>query len=202
MEQEIMSIILNAGDARSKSLLAFREARKGNYEKANEYLKNASESMSIAHKLQTTLIQKEITGEPQEVSMLMVHAQDHLMNAMTIRDMAIEFIEFAKEVKKGQQKQLNKILFACAGGFSTSMLVHKMKKAAEERGLTVEILAVSEDNIRDHLNADVLLLGPQIEHKLEIFSKAFDFPVYVVDMTDYGMMNGEKVLTDILEKVK
>ncbi|MDH6366635.1 MULTISPECIES: PTS sugar transporter subunit IIB [unclassified Breznakia] len=96
---------------------------------------------------------------------------------------------------------VNKILLACSGGFSTSMLVQKMKEAAEQKGLAIEILAVGEDNIFEHLDSDVLLLGPQIGHKLEDLSEELDFPVFVIDMMDYGTMNGEKVLSEILEKI-
>lgn len=95
-----------------------------------------------------------------------------------------------------------KILLACAGGFSTSMLVTKMKKAAENKGLEVEILAVAEENVADHLDSDILLLGPQIGHKLDDFTSEFDFPVHVIDSMDYGTMNGENVLNFALEEIK
>lgn len=98
MEQEIMKIILNAGDARAKCLIALRKARNGEFEEAEKQLKEASESMVEAHKYQTELIQKEISEEQQEINLLMVHAQDHLMTALAIKDMVIELIEFAKEI--------------------------------------------------------------------------------------------------------
>ncbi|WP_207940695.1 PTS system, cellobiose-specific IIA component [Enterococcus sp. DIV2402] len=100
MEQEIMNIILNAGDAKAKCLVALRTARKGDFEKAEEQLKAASESMILAHKVQTDLIQAEVRGEKQELSLLMIHAQDHLMTAMTIKDMVLEMIEYAKDLNK------------------------------------------------------------------------------------------------------
>lgn len=97
---------------------------------------------------------------------------------------------------------IKKILLACSGGFSTSMLVKKMQDSAKTKNLEIEILAVGEDNIMDHLDSDVLLLGPQIGHKLEDFKEEFDFPVFVIDMLDYGTMNGEKVLHEVLEEMK
>lgn len=98
MEQEIMNIILNAGNARAKCLIALKTARTGDLEKAEEQLKVATESIVIAHKYQTELIQREVSGEKQEVNLLMVHAQDHLMTALAIKDMVIELIEFAREI--------------------------------------------------------------------------------------------------------
>ena len=106
MEEEIMTIILNAGDARSKCLLALKSARKGEFEKAKEQLKQVSQSMVLAHDVQTRLIQKEISGEKHEVSLLMVHAQDHLMTAMAIRDMVEEMVAYAEELDKRMEEKL------------------------------------------------------------------------------------------------
>ena len=97
---------------------------------------------------------------------------------------------------------IKKILLACSGGFSTSMLVHRMKEAAVAKNLNIEILAVGEDNIFEQLDSDVLLLAPQIAHKLEDLSSDLNMPVFTIDMMDYGMMNGEKVLAEVLEKVE
>uniref|UniRef100_UPI00403F0B6D PTS sugar transporter subunit IIB n=1 Tax=Candidatus Enterococcus willemsii TaxID=1857215 RepID=UPI00403F0B6D len=97
---------------------------------------------------------------------------------------------------------LQKILLACSGGFSTSMLVQKMSESAKKQNLDLEILAVAEENIGDHLDSDVLLLGPQIGHKLADLSSELHFPVFVIDMMDYGLMNGEKVLKETLERIK
>ena len=94
---------------------------------------------------------------------------------------------------------IKKILLACSGGFSTSMLVQRMKEA---KNLNIEILAVGEDNIFEQLDSDVLLLAPQIAHKLEDLSSDLNMPVFTIDMMDYGMMNGEKVLAEVLEKVE
>ena len=97
---------------------------------------------------------------------------------------------------------IKKILLACSGGFSTSMLVQRMKEAAVAKNLNIEILAVGEDNIFEQLDSDFLLLSPQNAHKLEDLSSDLNMPVFTIDMMDYGMMNGEKVLAEVLEKVE
>lgn len=100
MEETIMNIILHAGDARSKSLLAIKAAKNKDFEKAHELLEEARKSSVSAHKSQTNLIQKEVSGEPQEVSLLMVHAQDHLMTALAIKDVAIEMTSYIESVEE------------------------------------------------------------------------------------------------------
>lgn len=97
---------------------------------------------------------------------------------------------------------IKKILLACSGGFSTGMLVQRMKEAAVAKNLNIEILTVGEDNISEQLDSDVLLLAPQIAHKLEDLSSDLNMPVFTIDMMDYGMMNGEKALAKVLEKIE
>lgn len=89
---------------------------------------------------------------------------------------------------------MEKILLACAGGFSTSMLVAKMKEAAKEKGLDLWIDAVGESDIDDHLDSDIILLGPQIAHRLDDLKANLDIPVFVIESLDYGTMNGKAVL--------
>ncbi len=60
---------------------------------AKNALAEAGEELSKAHQNQTAFIQKEVSGEKTELSMLLIHAQDHVMNAMTIKDLASEFVE-------------------------------------------------------------------------------------------------------------
>ena len=91
-----------------------------------------------------------------------------------------------------------KIRLFCAAGMSTSFLVTKMKKAAEAKGIEVDIEALPESSLSKNLDGvDVALLGPQIGFALPKVKKICDekgVPVEVIPMIDYGMMNGEKVL--------
>ncbi|MGL5435321.1 MAG: PTS lactose/cellobiose transporter subunit IIA [Lachnospiraceae bacterium] len=96
MEQIIMELVVNGGDARSSALEAIRAAREKDFEEATACLKRADEALHRAHEIQTSLIQKEAGGEHIEVQLLMVHAQDHLMNAMTVKDLAVEIIELCR----------------------------------------------------------------------------------------------------------
>lgn len=91
-----------------------------------------------------------------------------------------------------------KIKLFCSAGMSTSVLVNKMREAAKNRGLEVEISAHSETQMMSEAQGiDIALLGPQISYKLSEAKKICDslnIPVDVIPMKDYGMMNGEKVL--------
>jgi len=98
MEHIVFTIISYSGDARSSAMEAIQFAKIGDFEKAEIKLKDATEKLALAHKEQTQLIQAEAGGERSEISLLLIHAQDHLMNAMTIKDMANEFIELYRKM--------------------------------------------------------------------------------------------------------
>lgn len=96
------------------------------------------------------------------------------------------------------------IMLVCAAGMSTSMLVKKMRESAEKNSIDVNIFAVSANEADEHIrNSDIslLLLGPQVKFMKNGFiekTKDKNIPVDVINMSDYGMMNGEKVLKDNL----
>lgn len=96
-EQAIMNIIVHGGDARSSCLKAVRFARNGQFEEVEKLMKRADENLLKAHAIQTRLIQDELKGAKNEISLLMVHAQDHLMNAIAIKDLSIELMEESRK---------------------------------------------------------------------------------------------------------
>ena len=95
------------------------------------------------------------------------------------------------------------ILLVCSAGMSTSMLVRKMNESAKKKGIDAEIWAVGEAEAERHVeHADIILLGPQIRFmRKKIQEIALDTPVSVIDMSDYGSMNGESVLVKAIEAI-
>lgn len=99
-------------------------------------------------------------------------------------------------------------MLVCSAGMSTSLLVTKMQKAAEEKGIETDIFAVSASEADTHLaekDVNVLLLGPQVRFMKDQFDKKVadkGIPVDVINMADYGTMNGEKVLDTALGMIK
>ncbi|MEY2195038.1 PTS lactose/cellobiose transporter subunit IIA [Neobacillus sp. BF23-41] len=99
LEAVIFQIILHGGNGRSAAMEAMQAAKQGDFEGARQKLREADNAMNEAHHIQTSLIQGEIRGEKTEISLLMVHAQDHLMNAMTVKDLAVEMVELYQRIK-------------------------------------------------------------------------------------------------------
>ena len=95
-------IILNSGNARSIVHEAFEAMREGKYDLATEKLKASNEELLKAHQAQTDLLQEYACGTEINVEIIMeiimVHAQDHLMTTMTLREVALEMLELYKKV--------------------------------------------------------------------------------------------------------
>ncbi|QKG83244.1 PTS sugar transporter subunit IIB [Kroppenstedtia pulmonis] len=93
---------------------------------------------------------------------------------------------------------MKNILLCCSAGMSTSMLVKKMEKAAEEQGKSYQIKAVDTGRAKEELaDAHVLLIGPQVKYLLSSmkeFASNYNVPVAVINPVDYGMCNGDAVL--------
>ena len=91
-----------------------------------------------------------------------------------------------------------KVRLFCAAGFSTGMLVNKIKAAAEKRGVALDIEACAQNAIEKEINGiDVALLGPQVGYTLaksKAICDAQGVKIDVIPMADYGMLDGEKVL--------
>ena len=97
-----------------------------------------------------------------------------------------------------------KIVLCCAAGMSTSLLVNRMLAAAKEQGIEVDIEAIGEPTVQKGLAAapDVLMLGPQVRYLLDKLKAQYEPQgtlVTVIEMRDYGMMNGKKVLEEALK---
>ena len=91
-----------------------------------------------------------------------------------------------------------KILLACSSGMSTSLLVNKMKEAAQAEGIEAEIWAVAQSEVdAEILKTDVLLFGPQmrfLKKKFEAKGKELNVPVEVIPPVSYGRCDGKAVL--------
>lgn len=91
-------IIAFAGNAKGIAFDAVSKAKAGEIEKARELLKESKEEVNKAHRCQTSLIQKEACGEKVEMSVVLIHAQDHLMNTMNYQMLAEEIIDLYERI--------------------------------------------------------------------------------------------------------
>lgn len=89
-----------AGDSKAESMAAIECGKQGDFEGARKHLAAADETMVKAHDAQTEMLQREAEGNPVDVNIILVHAQDHLTMAQIMRDMAEQFVDLYQAIEK------------------------------------------------------------------------------------------------------
>jgi len=99
LENEVMELIANSGYARSLVFQAIRCAREeGDFAQSEAYMQQAQDALSSAHHVQTKLIEMDEGEGKIPVHLVMVHAQDHLMNAIMLMELGREIIALHQKV--------------------------------------------------------------------------------------------------------
>lgn len=96
--KEIFNLILKAGNSKTFSMDAVDYARKRDFLRAHEAIKKASKELQEAHAQVFNYMKKEANGYKEEVSIILVHAQDHLSTAFVMRDFAEKLIDVYEDL--------------------------------------------------------------------------------------------------------
>ena len=103
---------------------------------------------------------------------------------------------------------MKRIYLFCALGMSTSLVAKKMQDVADKHSLPVEVKAFPDnkiDVIVEEFHPDIILLGPQVKFKLEETASKYEpkgIPVAVIDLEDYGKVDGERILKRAIKILK
>ncbi len=88
-----------------------------------------------------------------------------------------------------------KILLVCAGGFSTSILMNKVRKWATSNNEDVTIDAMGKEAYENAWqNYDCILIGPQISYTLDDIKENVSIPVAAINSMDYAVGNVENIM--------
>lgn len=98
MEDVIMGLIINAGQARSLAYKALKQAKSGDFAQAEALMAQSRLALNEAHLVQTKLIESDQGEGKTRVTLVLGHAQDHLMNAMLARELIAELIELHQKL--------------------------------------------------------------------------------------------------------
>lgn len=98
-EEVVMNLVVHGGEAKSSAIEAIEAARAGDFDRADRLMSASAAALSAAHDYQSRQIGAEMSSEGgRTVSLLMVHGQDHLMNAVTTRDLAVQIIGLCRQL--------------------------------------------------------------------------------------------------------
>lgn len=103
---------------------------------------------------------------------------------------------------------MRKVMLFCGLGMSTSLLVKKTQKEAEQRGINdIEFFAASASEYENKLNEDDLklcLVGPQVRYLMKDVKNLADrknVKVEILNPVDFSNVNGKKVLDQVLSVI-
>ncbi|MED9014830.1 PTS N,N'-diacetylchitobiose transporter subunit IIA [Escherichia marmotae] len=99
LEEVVMGLIINSGQARSLAYAALKQAKQGDFAAAKTMMDQSRMALNEAHLVQTKLIEGDQGEGKMKVSLVLVHAQDHLMTSMLARELISELIELHEKLK-------------------------------------------------------------------------------------------------------
>ncbi|UTR15937.1 PTS lactose/cellobiose transporter subunit IIA [Salipaludibacillus sp. LMS25] len=97
---KIVKLISSAGAARSNYIEAIQKAKADKFMEAQELIEEGESFFVEGHKLHAELISNEAAGKGMEVSLLFVHAEDHMISAETTKILAEEIISLYERLKE------------------------------------------------------------------------------------------------------
>ena len=98
LEEVVMGLIINSGQARSLAYGALKKAKQGDFDTAKEMMAQSRTALNEAHLVQTKLIESDQGEGKMKVSLVLVHAQDHLMNGILSSKLIREMIDLYKKI--------------------------------------------------------------------------------------------------------
>ena len=93
LELIMIEIVALSGDARTKLLSSLKEAKAGAFVRSLALVDEAKALLADAHRSQTDLLTAEASGELTTPTVLLVHAQDHLMTSLLLCDVIDSLID-------------------------------------------------------------------------------------------------------------
>lgn len=100
LEEVVMGLIINSGQARSLAYAALKQAKQGDFAAAKTMMEQSRMAINEAHLVQTKLIEGDQGESKMKVSLVLVHAQDHLMTSMLARELVTELIELHEKLEQ------------------------------------------------------------------------------------------------------
>lgn len=98
LELICFQIISATGTARSLYIEAIHEAKKGNFELAQQKIEEGKEFFNQGHDAHLKLVQSAAQGDEVEFNLLLLHAEDLQMSAECFSILAEEFIDVYKSI--------------------------------------------------------------------------------------------------------
>lgn len=110
MEEICFEMICHVGEARSSFIEAIQAVKKGDYRQAQALMEIGKESYNLGHRVHAGLVQAEMNGTSEALSLILVHAEDQLMSAENFKILSEEFIEIYQRLENIQKTHQRPLL--------------------------------------------------------------------------------------------
>lgn len=101
---------------------------------------------------------------------------------------------------------MKKVLLVCGSGASSGFLSKNIRKAAQDKGHELDIVARSDTAVDDYIDdIDLLLVAPHLDFlvdNLKEVADEYDVPVVVAPKDAYGTLDGEGMLRVIMDHIQ
>ncbi|WP_431810059.1 PTS lactose/cellobiose transporter subunit IIA [Jejubacter sp. L23] len=91
-EKVCFEMICHVGEARSYFIEAIQHARKKEFSRARELIDSGKQSYNQGHAVHARLIQSEMEQEGNQLSLILIHAEDQMMSAENFKILSEEFL--------------------------------------------------------------------------------------------------------------
>ena len=98
-ETACFGIITYVGTARSCFINAVQFAKKGDFEGAEEQIRQGDEAYTQGHHIHADLLTLDANGKLEESGLILMHAEDQLLSCETLEIMAERFLAQARRLQ-------------------------------------------------------------------------------------------------------
>lgn len=92
-----LKVVAFSGNARSDFLEALDLAKSQKFTESDQFIKKAKENLELASLAQKDFLESEAGGNKEGLDFLVIHAQDHYMTTLLLRDLINNLIDIYKK---------------------------------------------------------------------------------------------------------
>lgn len=100
LEEICLRTITKAGLAKSLAIEAINDCKNNSYKLCQEKLRACKKNYIAAQQIHHEILAKAASNEKINISFLLIHAEDQLMNAETTANLAYEIIDIHRRIQK------------------------------------------------------------------------------------------------------
>ncbi len=106
-QQKLMQIIIGSGKVKLMVSEATQVSKNYRFKEAEKLLNNAKEELIKVHNIHTSMLDSSVYSE--DINILSIHSEDHLMSASLMFDMAKEFIDVYIRLSEIEKNSLDSV---------------------------------------------------------------------------------------------